>query len=193
MHMLWRSVNNLGPAPLVDRVLLKQAHVSCTGNARDEKLIDEIAHIVYRVSGASRTDRLKRKVATSQQLLKVSGREYAHADFALPAAAARNPRARLRDARRERFRQSIPDALPPEIALAMEQACRPSQHVRPLPVNVDHLHARQRRAADSVIHTCLAGWLASEDGVAWQQERASLYTTEQAPSGVASSDEEPAD
>ena len=47
MHMLWRSVNNLGPAPLVDRVLLKQSHVRCIGNARDEGIIDELAQNLY--------------------------------------------------------------------------------------------------------------------------------------------------
>ena len=113
MHMLWRSVNNLGPAPLVDRVLLKQAHVSCTGNARDEGIIDEIAQTLYTTSSKSRDSRLEREVAASQRFLKASGRECNRSGFALPAAASTNPRARLREARQERCRQWMPERLPP--------------------------------------------------------------------------------
>ena len=108
MHTLWRSVNNLGPAPLVDRVLLKQAHVSCTGNARDEGIIDEIAQTLYKTNSQSCDSRLERQVAASQQFLKASGRECTRSGFALPGVASKNHRTRLREARQERCRQWTP-------------------------------------------------------------------------------------
>ena len=43
MHLLWDGQVGLAPGPLIDRVLLKQAHVACTGAARDEAMIQEIA------------------------------------------------------------------------------------------------------------------------------------------------------
>ena len=93
---------------------------------------------------------------------------------------------RLREARQERCREWMPERLPPEITSAMEQARRPSQLVRPLPVSVNHVHARQRGSTDSVIRTHLATWLNSEEGVAWQQERALLYEADQASDSVPS-------
>ena len=42
MHTIWNGQGALAPGPLIDRVLLKQAHVACTGAARDEAMIQEI-------------------------------------------------------------------------------------------------------------------------------------------------------
>ena len=66
-----------------------------------------------------------------------------------------------------------------EIASAMEQACRPSQDVKPLPMSVQHLRKTQSGSADSVVEASLNKWLASPEGQAWQKERAEMYAVDE--------------
>ena len=68
LHQLWDSSQNLSPGPLMDRVLLKQAHVLCCGNARDESIIAEVASALPRIptlSAAPRKEPLKGSVVRS--------------------------------------------------------------------------------------------------------------------------------
>ena len=178
MHQLHRSVEKLPPGPLVDRVLLKQAHVSCVGSARDERMIEEIADILWSFKHDVKARPHKRDPAVeAQRALELSGRHPGHDDFLLHGQWRSSQN--LIAARQGHLRQSIPAAVPSEIAAVMEQACRPKQDVKPLPMSVQHLHKKQSGSAGSVVEATLNKWLASPEGQAWQKERAEMYAVDE--------------
>ena len=47
IHMIWDSGSNLSPDRVVSRLFLRDAHVSCSGGARDEALIQSISHVLF--------------------------------------------------------------------------------------------------------------------------------------------------
>ena len=89
MHQLHRSGDQLPPGPLVDRVLLKQAHVSCVGSARDERMMEEIADILWSFKHDDKARPHKRDPAVeAQRALELSGRHPGHDDFFVRWAVA---------------------------------------------------------------------------------------------------------
>ena len=51
----------------------------------------------------------------------------------------------------------------------------------PLPISVDQLHVVQRGATYTVQNHSLKEWLASDQGQAWQKDRARLYAADEQP------------
>ena len=79
MHTIWNGQGAMAPGPLIDRVLLKQAHVACTGAARDEAMIQEIADaLAISVSSLGPCKKILSGVGQAHETLANSGRAHSH-------------------------------------------------------------------------------------------------------------------
>lgn len=163
----------------MDRVLLKQAHVLCCGNARDESIIAEVASALPRIptlSAAPRKEPLKR-IRDSEAALRECGREHRSIGDTCEDKSQevrQGGMGEVKRQRRERRAESLPTELPIAITAALKQAN--AMHVATaLPISVDQLHARQRGAVGSTQRSKLDAWLESTAGKEWQLQRAAMY------------------
>ena len=79
---------------------------------------------------------------------------------------------------RARHRQSAVPDLPDVMAEAMVE-CRDAQgRVKPLALDVAHLHAQQKGATNSVLRSKAQAWLSSDPGKRWQEEKAQLLAAD---------------
>ena len=85
----------------------------------------------------------------------------------------------MRQAHRD---QSLPTSLPDEMKDAVTGAFgTKGMPAAALPISVDQLHVVQRGATYSVQNQSLKEWLASDQGQAWQKDRARLYAADDEP------------
>ena len=180
MHTIWNGQGALAPGPLIDRVLLKQAHVACTGAPRDEAMIQEIADaltVSMRSTGAHKEPLAR--IGQAHETLATSGRAYTHVSSEAVSAGRRRELRKMRQAHRD---QSLPTSLPDQMTAAVTGAFgSKGRPAAPLPISVDQLHVVQRGATYSVQNNSLIEWLASAQGQAWQKDRARLYAADDQP------------
>jgi len=181
MHTIWNGQGALAPGPLIDRVLLKQAHVACIGAARDEAMIQEIADALLVPLSSMQTHREPlARIGQAHEILENSGRVHSH--VLSEALQEKGGRRKLRNMRQNHRATSLPTGLPDEMAAAVIGAFRAQgRPAAPLPISVDQLHVVQRGATHSVQHQSLKEWLASDKGQAWQKDRAILYAADEQP------------
>ena len=180
MHQLWSSAMGLAPGPLIDCVLLKQAHIACTGAPRDEEMIQEIADALLPLMRAPARMSVKvgnvQQIAQAQLALKTSGRSLHMDHDLLPEIAGGRSRAALRQARRDRRTESLPQDLPDVIRSSVQEAFQNGKGLaKPLPVCVKQLQPHEKGATYSVQHATLKSWVSSEAGQEWQKQRSHLY------------------
>lgn len=192
MNLFWDQRRAVTPVQLGDAVLLAQAHVACIGGKRDEMIVDEVVHILrettrYKVKPVTNKKGVARSACTHnvleemEQRLHESGRicedlssigtsDILHPELVWDITSAADRRKFLA----ERSRSSRPTDLPDVIVQSLRKSKDVSGLVKPVPVDVRHLHADQRGAAKSVLREKVADWLAKEPGPVWQQERGLL-------------------
>ena len=157
MRLQWDSRRSTGEVAgrVTDSIALSAAGVRCVGAARDEALV---AAVVATMRGASRyrPRRLNVQSAHVADLTDKSGAA-AGGDFALgiPSAfhgiaTAFGRRAALKERGQLRSAAVMPSELAAQLAKATCSLKDASGRIRQLPLNVLHLHARQRGAAGSV-------------------------------------------
>ena len=181
MHTIWNGQGALAPGPLIDRVLLKQAHVACTGAARDEAMIQEIADaLAISVSSLGPCKKILSRVGQAHETLANSGR--AHSHVLSDALLEKGGHRKLREMRQTHRDKSMPTSLPAQMAAAVTCAFGTTgRPAAPLPISVGQLHVVQRGATYSVQRQSLQEWLASDHGKAWQKDRAHLYAADEQP------------
>ena len=114
----------------------------------------------------------------AHQTLANSGRVHSHvfSDVLLAKGGHR----KLREMRQAHRAKSLPSSLPAVMSGAVAGAFgTQGRPAAPLPISVDQLHVRQRGATHSVQCQSLQGWLASDHGKAWQNDRARLYAADE--------------
>ena len=73
MHQQFSANQDLAPAPLMDRVMLQQAHVRCVGSQRDELLVSETAKLL--IDMGKSTTVAKRTLHTGRPLKQIQDME----------------------------------------------------------------------------------------------------------------------
>ena len=105
-----------------------------------------------------------------------------HSHVFSDALLAEGGHRQLREMRQAHRAKSLPSSLPAVMSDAVAGAFgargRPAA---PLPISVDQLHVVQRGATYSVQEESLKEWLASDQGQAWQKDRARLYAADEQP------------
>ena len=191
MRHLWSSRRGLTPVQHADCVFLSQASAHCVGGARDESLVAEVTRLLqsscrFRMRPSAAVN-MPFHVKELEERLQMSGRMCRELVAPSPTEFIGVTRASERQALlRQRSKLSWPTVLPMEMVAAVD-GCRDSiARVVPLALDVRHLHSRQRGAAVSVGRERVKGWLSSDAGKCWSQDRAKLI---QADDGDVGADE----
>lgn len=187
MRHLWDIRRGIGPAELADCVLLRQAGVYCVGEDRDEMVVAEVVHLLTTTSKyamrpwqSQRTEKPHHIIELGARL-HTSGRTHDALDIEMARDVLEPYDLSVADsahARRliiqGRSKHSKPVDLPAVVGKALDRCIGHDGLVKPLPLDVRHLHAQQRGATGSVLRERIAGWFDTKAGQTWQEERALL-------------------
>ena len=120
------------------------------------------------------------RIGQAHETLATSGR--AHTHVSSEAVSAAGGRRKLRARRQAHRDQSLLTSLPDEMTAAVTGAFgTKGRPAAPLPISVDQLHVVQHGATYTVQNHSLKEWLASDQGQAWQKDRARLYAADDQP------------
>ncbi len=195
LHRQWDDRQHLAPGPLIDRVFLAQAHVTCVGGERDELLVQAVAQLMRLHIGRRAQKRKRSSGATEDSVqhikrlrdaLRASGREFRgcigewsvqESQDCLFGDLARFGKTaeQLRTLRSSRLKQSLPATVPSELLVAARRTARDGNTLAALPVCAASSRLASKSAAASVMQRHLEEWLGTEAGRAWKADRKRTY------------------
>lgn len=179
IRQLWDPQRGLSPGQLADSVFLSQASVFCVGGQRDEALVTAVVQALRATSRYNFREvpaqELPHHIAELLERQRASGRGEAADSLGLPAELGDVTTAKARRAALlQRSRLSAPSDLPATMMEVVDSCRDVAGRVKSLPMDVIHLHSRQRGATVSVEVQRKKQWLESEAGKKWKDERSRL-------------------
>ena len=201
IHMVWDSATNLSPDRIVNRLLLKDAGISCVGGQRDEMFVATISNIL--MTSLKKRPLLTRQGRAKRRRLGVPA-DRSFRTEALPAEAdkkavasgrqktleeaeclehfeyvARGPHSLSKQ--RAAWQQSHkPAVLDPGSRDALEKASGRGTlanrgALQALPVLAEDVRTARKHRAPSDLQQKMNAWLQSDASSSWHQKRAALW------------------
>ena len=183
------STGNIHPAQLLGRVFLQQAHVTCLGSSRDQRLIEEVVHILRHVVGhracnvqeEQHNTSLHRAQTHEDATIHEAGRELntvALAElhtFCPPELTTLNTSHHVRDLRSTDHADFVHSSMPAKLAAVVKSIVSKSNVVSGLPQSMRMASRAKKSPTVSVVSGGLREWWQSEDGKKWMSKMKDIY------------------
>ena len=199
IHLVFDSGTKLAPDRVVNRLMLKEAGVSCTGGERDEHLISSLVQIFMQTlkkrprlsrTGVAKRRRLGEKLDGSfatqglalaaNEQAAASGRDQAFREVDCPEQFEYHA-TDLPQQRKEWRQNHKPSLLDPGARNALQAAAGGREELsattslRALPFQVEDITSVRKHRAPSDLQEKMNQWLQSEASSSWHDKRAALW------------------
>ena len=199
IHLVFDSGTKLAPDRVVNRLMLKEAGVSCTGGERDEHLISSLVQIFMQTlkkrprlsrTGVAKRRRLGEKLDGSfatqglalaaNEQAAASGRDQAFREVDCPEHFEYHA-TDLPQQRKEWRQNHKPSLLDPGARNALQAAAGGREELsattslRALPFQVEDIRSVRKHRAPSDLQEKMNQWLQSEASSSWHDKRAALW------------------
>lgn len=177
LHSIFDEDRSLAPHRMANRLLLREASVSCLGGARDEALIDQLAEILMSQFGKKPLKRhsdgksvsWKMQELAAQSNVKAQNKQLSLFGDANLGSYFQGMGPDALSAVQDLAKKHAPATLDPDSA---ERAKRARQDA--LPLFAEDQRTTRKARAPSTMQEKLNQWLQSNDGEGWLQSRRDL-------------------
>ena len=177
LHSIFDEDRSLAPHRMANRLLLREASVSCLGGARDEALIDQLAEILMSQFGKKPLKRhsdgksvsWKMQELAAQSNVKAQNKQLSLFGDANLGSYFQGMGPDALSAVQDLAKKHAPATLDPD---SSERAKRARQDA--LPLFVEDQRTTRKARAPSTMQEKLNQWLQSNDGEGWLQSRRDL-------------------